>query len=149
MNGFADRLIHVREQAGVSQTALGELCDMAGTQISRYEAGRATPRRATIKRIANALHVSPEWLATGEGAPGQFFVTLDVQPNMTRPVLKADPEIERKFFALAAKEGLAPEDFLRKLVIDHLENLESKPTKLEEIADRLTKLEEAIGKNHK
>lgn len=120
---------------------------MAGTQISRYESGRATPRRATIKRIAKALRVSPEWLANGEGVPGQFLVKFDIQPGMTRPILKADPEIEKKFFALAAQEGLSPEDFLRKLVIDHLENLERNPTELQQIADRLTRVEEALKKS--
>ena len=74
MNGFNDRLIEARERAGYSQTQLGEACDMASTQISRYEAGRATPRRATVKRLASALGVSEEWLLTGAGPAGQFLI---------------------------------------------------------------------------
>lgn len=64
-NTFKDRLIAAREKAGLTQTELGLLCDMAPTQVSRYESGRAVPRRAAMVRLADALKVTMDWLANG------------------------------------------------------------------------------------
>ncbi|MGF6211762.1 helix-turn-helix domain-containing protein [Comamonas sp. 4034] len=62
---FKDRLIAARESLGLSQTALANSCDMASTQLARYENGKAVPRRAVMARIAEKLGVSAKWLATG------------------------------------------------------------------------------------
>ena len=144
MNGFNDRLIEARERAGYSQTQLGEACDMASTQISRYEAGRATPRRATVKRLASALGVSEEGLLTGAGPAGQFLIeTVPREGGGLGLNLRADPETERVFNDLASLEGLTPGAFLKQLVIEHLEKL-PETTRLRDISERVKRLEQAL-----
>lgn len=144
MNGFNDRLIEARERAGYSQTQLGEACDMASTQISRYESGRAMPRRATVKRLASALGVSEEWLVTGSRPSGQFLVKTVLRESGGLGLdLRADPDTERAFNELANLEGLTPGEFLKKLVLEHLEKL-PETTRLRDIAERVTRLEQAL-----
>lgn len=69
MQTFQDRLIATREQAGLTQTQLARHCDMAPTQLARYENGKAVPRRAVLKRLADALEVSAAWLSAGLEEP--------------------------------------------------------------------------------
>ena len=144
MNGFNDRLIEARERAGYSQTQLGEACDMASTQISRYEAGRAMPRRATLKRLASALGVSEEWLVKGSGPSSQFLVkTVPREGGGLGLDLRVDPDTERAFNELADLEGLAPGEFLKKLVLEHLQKV-PETTRLRNISERVTRLEQAL-----
>ncbi len=144
MNGFNDRLIEARERAKFSQTQLGEACGMASTQISRYEAGRATPRRATAKRLASALGVSEEWLLTGAGPTGQFIVEAVPREGGGLGLnLRADPETERVFNDLASLEGLTPGAFLKQLVIEHIEKV-PETTRLHDISERVKRLEQAL-----
>lgn len=80
-NTFKDRLIAAREKAGLTQTELGLLCDMAPTQVSRYESGRAVPRRAAMVRLAEALKVTLDWLANGGEPPAPLHLKLQAGPG--------------------------------------------------------------------
>lgn len=151
MEEFKDRLIAARERAGLSQTELGEISDMASTQISRYEAGRAVPRRAVTKRLADALGVAFEWLAHGKGAGHQFLVRLDPSKQSTLK-LHADPETTEQFLRMAEAEGLAPDQFLQQLVFEHLKKVQeghqsdtSVDSRLSEMKRRIEQLEERLG----
>lgn len=150
MEEFKDRLIAAREQAGLSQTELGEISDMASTQISRYEAGRAVPRRAVTKRLADALGVAFEWLAHGKGAGRQFVVRFDPSKQSTLK-LHADPETAEQFLQMAEAEGLAPDRFLQQLVLEHLKKCQgtqsgaSVDSRLSEMKRRIEQLEERLG----
>lgn len=49
----------LRIHKGLTQKQLGELCGgMADSAIRRYESGRANPKLATLKKIADALEVT-------------------------------------------------------------------------------------------
>ena len=65
MQTFQDRLIATREKAGLTQTQLARHANMAPTQLARYENGKAAPRRAVLKRLADALEVPASWLSAG------------------------------------------------------------------------------------
>lgn len=60
---IGDRIRFTRAKLGLSQVALATMCEIAPTQLSRYESGRSVPRVETITKIACVLNVSPESLA--------------------------------------------------------------------------------------
>lgn len=72
------RIVESRQKAGLSQTDLGLKTGIAQTQISRYESGRAVPRRAAMMRLAEALGVSPEWLMRGEATSWPAPISMPV-----------------------------------------------------------------------
>lgn len=78
-SAIGDRIAEARQRAGLSQAELGQVADVAQTQISRYESGRAVPRRAVLARLAEALRVPLEWLSFGEGP------TEAIRMNMVEP----------------------------------------------------------------
>jgi transcriptional regulator with XRE-family HTH domain len=55
---FAQNLRHLREQAGLSQEALGYKCALHRTEISLLERAGRDPRLSTLVRLARALDVS-------------------------------------------------------------------------------------------
>ncbi len=65
MNG--DRLKRVREAAGLSQDSLGKKAGVMQATISSFELGKRKPHPSTLRKLAVALGVAPEWLA-GEGS---------------------------------------------------------------------------------
>jgi len=153
MKEFKDRLIEARENAGLSQTALGEASDMASTQVSRYEAGRAVPRRSAMQRLAQALGVSYEWLAHGTGPASQLLVKLDVpQEGTSGLTIHGDSKTLEGFLKLAANAGVTPDRFLVQLVHEHMQRLSSNnwepvhDTTLAQLSKRIQDLEERVSK---
>lgn len=73
------RIAEARQRAGLSQTDLGLKTGIAQTQISRYESGRAVPRRTAMGRLAEALGVNFEWLMQGEVTPWPAPITMRVR----------------------------------------------------------------------
>ncbi|MEN9867071.1 MAG: hypothetical protein RL748_2661 [Pseudomonadota bacterium] len=65
IHGFAQRLRDLRKQKNLSQTALGKLASLHYTHIGRYEKGVAQPSGDTVRRLAEALGVSTDYLLEG------------------------------------------------------------------------------------
>ena len=63
--GFAERLEALRKQQRLSQTELGEKIGIHFTHISRYERGLTVPAADTLRRLADALGVSVDYLMNG------------------------------------------------------------------------------------
>ncbi|RAT19883.1 transcriptional regulator, partial [Lonsdalea populi] len=73
--GFAQRLRDLRRQKGLSQSELGKLADLHYTHIGRFERGTSRPGGDTLKRLADALDVTGDYLlegATDEAAKARF-----------------------------------------------------------------------------
>jgi transcriptional regulator with XRE-family HTH domain len=73
--GFATRLRELRKAKDLSQTQLGELADLHYTHIGRYERGASRPSGDTLKRLADVLGVSSDYLLEGasdEAAKARF-----------------------------------------------------------------------------
>jgi transcriptional regulator with XRE-family HTH domain len=73
--GFADRLRALRKQKNLSQTELGKLAGLHYTHIGRFERGTSRPSSDTLKRLADALEVSSDYLLDGsteEAAKAKF-----------------------------------------------------------------------------
>jgi transcriptional regulator with XRE-family HTH domain len=62
---FARNLRELRLGAGLSQEALGNVCDLHRTEISLLERGGREPRLRTIVRLSRALNVSVAELLRG------------------------------------------------------------------------------------
>ncbi len=56
----------------MSQGQLARESDIAATQLSRYETGRATPRKLALARLSQALAVNLKWLETGTGTMDEY-----------------------------------------------------------------------------
>lgn len=51
------RIKELREKKNISQTELGNLCDIERTNMNRIEAGNTNPTSYTLYRIAQKLEV--------------------------------------------------------------------------------------------
>jgi transcriptional regulator with XRE-family HTH domain len=65
LDGFAPRLRGLRTQKNLSQTELGLLSELHYTHIGRFERGASRPSGDTLKRLADALGVTSDYLLDG------------------------------------------------------------------------------------
>jgi transcriptional regulator with XRE-family HTH domain len=63
---FGARLATIREDVGLSQSALARAVGTSQSAISQIEAGDRNPSYEMIRQIAGALRVSPAYLVGGE-----------------------------------------------------------------------------------
>ena len=63
--GFAERLRTLRKQKNLSQTELGQQAGLHYTHIGRFERGLSRPGGDTLKRLADALGVTGDYLLDG------------------------------------------------------------------------------------
>ena len=62
---FAANLRRERDEAGLSQEALADICDLHRTEISLLERCKRSPRLETIVILARGLEVPPSALLEG------------------------------------------------------------------------------------
>lgn len=62
---FGANLRKAREQAGLSQEALGHRANFHPTEVNRIERGRRNPGLVTIIKLAKALDIPASDLLTG------------------------------------------------------------------------------------
>jgi transcriptional regulator with XRE-family HTH domain len=99
LDGFAQRLKALRKQQNLSQTDLGQLAELHYTHIGRFERSTSRPSGDTLKRLADALSVSSDYLldgATDEAAKARFedrellrqFQEVEQLPDEDKNVVK-------------------------------------------------------------
>lgn len=59
---FANRLRKIRNESHISQIALAEALSISQQAVAKWESGKSTPNPETVKRIANIMHVSTDYL---------------------------------------------------------------------------------------
>jgi transcriptional regulator with XRE-family HTH domain len=67
-SSFGQRLKEVREAKGFTKEKFGKLVKIHYSQIGRYERGEASPSADALKKMANALDVSTDYLMNGTTA---------------------------------------------------------------------------------
>ena len=67
---FADQLKAARELRGLSQTDLAKLTGLQPSAISHFETGKRAPSFDNLKRLADALRVSIDYLLGRSDSPG-------------------------------------------------------------------------------
>lgn len=65
--GFSRRLGREIEEAGYTQSELGELLGVSRSYVSHLVNGAREPKEQTIKLVAYILGVEETWLRTGKG----------------------------------------------------------------------------------
>jgi transcriptional regulator with XRE-family HTH domain len=65
LKGFAQRLRELRKHKNLSQTELGQLAELHYTHIGRFERSTSRPSGDTLKRLADALSVTSDYLLEG------------------------------------------------------------------------------------
>ena len=99
LEGFAQRLRELRKQKNLSQTELGRLAELHYTHIGRFERGTSRPPGDTLKRLADALGVTSDYLLDGaadEAAKARFedrellkqFQEVEQLPDEDKNVVK-------------------------------------------------------------
>lgn len=130
------RLVHARTLAGKSQIEIAEAAGLAPTQLSRYESGRSKPRPMTLKRLAEALDISPAWLATGEGAVNDHEFTEPTPAGQQELALDLPAEVIRVIRKHADEAGITMREQIRNVLIQFVSELEAGNT---DFMDELTK----------
>lgn len=100
-----ERITFARELRGMSQGDLARASDIAATQLSRYETGRALPRKLAVHRLANALAVNWRWLAHGEGEVGEYGATDGAGLSIW-----VDAELRKRITTFAHYNGMTIEE---------------------------------------
>tara|TARA_R110000787_G_scaffold67074_5_gene150331 strand:+ start:208 stop:546 length:339 start_codon:yes stop_codon:yes gene_type:complete len=59
---FAERLLSAREKRGFSQAELGAKADLQPAAIGHFEKGRRSPSFQNVRKLANALNISADYL---------------------------------------------------------------------------------------
>lgn len=67
-SSFGQRLKEVREAKGFTKEKFGKLVKIHYSQIGRYERNEASPSADALKKMANALDVSTDYLMNGTTA---------------------------------------------------------------------------------
>ena len=62
MDRFPEKLRTVRKEKELNQTELAQAVGLTQRSLTNYECGRAIPRPATIRKLAEALDVTVEYL---------------------------------------------------------------------------------------
>jgi transcriptional regulator with XRE-family HTH domain len=99
LEGFAQRLRELRKNKNLSQTELGQLAGLHYTHIGRFERGTSRPSGDTLKRLADALGVTSDYLLDGaanEAAKARFedrellkqFQEVEQLPDEDKNVVK-------------------------------------------------------------
>ncbi len=98
MTDFAARLKEAMEMRNIKQAQLAQKCNIGKSSISTYLKGKYFPKYDSIVKLADALEVSPKWLA------GENDTMVDM--NITDEQLK--------FALFNASEGIT-DDMLKEV----------------------------------
>lgn len=82
---FASRLIRLRGDKNLTQQELGDAVGISHSQISRYEAGQAMPRKTVLRKLADALGVTVE----------EFHKTAKEPPLISVGLITPEGEVDR------------------------------------------------------
>ena len=72
---FGNRLYELRQQAGLTQRALGSMLGVTDKAVSRWETGGARPTTQTIRKLAGVFHLSVDELLRLRDEPGPKQIT--------------------------------------------------------------------------
>lgn len=116
---FADRLQRARTRAGLNQPELADAIKVSKAAISSLERGiTKSPTPENLFAIADVLHVSARWLATGEGnmTDTNESVEKDIASERLLRLLKRLPESKRFEMIELAEEIAKIEERKAKLI---------------------------------
>jgi transcriptional regulator with XRE-family HTH domain len=79
---IGEQIRKLRREKNWTQDELGQRVGILGPNITRYESGRTTPRKAMIERFAQAFGLSVEEFESGAVVPKDDLASVD--PEMAK-----------------------------------------------------------------
>ena len=104
-NPFPDRLQAQREQRGLSQDALAKRSSLQATAISHFETGARKPSFDNLRRLADALETTVDYLMGRTDAPAAAAPEGDQLFRDFQKLTTEDREIAREFMATLARRS--------------------------------------------
>ena len=101
------RLIKTRREKRLSQQALADLIGVSRSALAQWETEMSRPSLDNLRKMAEILEVSFEWLATGRGNQYLSHDSTDVNDN------ELDNEIGRLVLRLNTRYKKALLDVIR------------------------------------
>ncbi|NNJ16337.1 helix-turn-helix domain-containing protein [Pseudomonas putida CSV86] len=99
---FADKLIRLRTQKGLTQRDLAAMAGLSWSQISKYESGKSKPRKKALWALEEALDCPGELAAFAEGTKIAVEVPAGLYERLEQAAAEAQLSIdEYKHFFLA------------------------------------------------
>lgn len=112
---FARNLIYWRGEKNLTQQQLGDAAGVSPSQISRYEAGTAHPRKTVLRKIADTLEVSTSELVGEKDEDETVHVRLAFSDSPDESVtFAASTEAYQSLIDMAEKFGLTPGELLER-----------------------------------
>jgi transcriptional regulator with XRE-family HTH domain len=97
MESLAERLRYALDRKGGTQADLARACNIATPSVSNWFTGQTKSLRAdTLRNAAWYLGVNRDWLATGQGEPGDWEPGSALRGSLKRAVeaLEAEATIQ-------------------------------------------------------
>lgn len=104
-----DRFVQLLQEKGITAYRVSKETGVTQTTLSDWKTGRATPKTATLQKIADYFDVSLDWL---------------VGNSNTRQKSNELNDIYFSFAKQAQDDGIAPEDI--ELAIEMIQKLKNK-----------------------
>lgn len=102
---FPDRLHMAREARGWSQNDLAHQAGLHASQVSHFEAGNREPSMRNLRKLAQSLHVSAD-----------FLLGLESEMQPPKRVLKAQDHIVHALAKLRVPDYLLAQDIITLLL---------------------------------
>jgi transcriptional regulator with XRE-family HTH domain len=142
---FASRLIRLRGDKNLTQQELGDAVGISHSQISRYEAGQAMPRKTVLRKLAEAL-----------GVPVEEFQKTDEESSLISVgLITPDGEVDRfdvakesidRLREIAESEGISMDLAFTSLLEWYMSNQDGENISFEEtIAKMREQLRDSWG----
>ncbi|MCY0368103.1 helix-turn-helix domain-containing protein [Pseudomonas aeruginosa] len=128
---FADKLIRLRTQKGLTQRDLAAMAGLSWSQISKYESGKSKPRKKALWALEEALGCPGELAAFAEGTKIAVEVPAGLYERLEQAAAEAQLSIdEYKHFFLARLIawshdeilGIRPPTLFSKEEIEQMQN---------------------------
>lgn len=100
---FPERLHDLREQRGLSQEALAKRCGLQPTAISHFETGTRKPSFDNLRRLADALETTVDYLMGRTANTAAPAIEGDQLFRDFQKLTSENREIAREFMAALAK----------------------------------------------
>lgn len=87
-----ERIKQLRTENGLTQAELAEKVSLTYIQIGRYEKGKSTPSADVLKKLANALNTTTDYLMNGKSEQVEAQLTDKELIKQFQEVQKLNPE---------------------------------------------------------
>lgn len=111
-----ERVIKVRNDAGLNQAEFGEKLNLGKSLISLAESGKRNYTDRVLSDICDKFNVNSDWLRTGEGEPYNETIPaimklLKAEYNLD----ELDVKIIEKYLELSPIERQVFKDYIKKI----------------------------------